>query len=194
MKTLSRPALIGLVLVALAGILVLSGKGCAGDDIADDLRAESSGERSSRSDSPALATKRPGTNRRTGEAEPREAIELKLLLARGRENELFPALDKIATFEDPDDWRAVADVLIAQASTEGRHEVIDYLLSAGDAAPAGIRLQIYAAALDNRDEVARDTARLELENLTGEVFESGDAARSWIAAHPEASREPEAEE
>ena len=194
MKTLSRPALVGLVLVALAGILVLSGKGCAGDDKADDLRAESSEERSARSDSPALATKRPGGPRRTGEAEPREAVELKLLLARGRENELFPALDKIATFEDPDDWRAVADVLIAQASTEGRHEVIDYLLSAGDAAPAGIRLQMYAAALDNRDEVARDTARLELENLTGEVFESGDAARAWIAAHPEASREPEAEE
>jgi hypothetical protein len=194
MKKPSRPALIGLVLVAIAGILVLSGKGCAGDDKADDLRAASSGERSSRSDPSALATKRPGGPRRTGEAEPREAVELKLLLARGRENELFPALDKIATFEDPDDWRAVADVLIAQASTEGRHEVIDYLLSAGDAAPAGIRLQMYAAALDNPDEVARDTARLELENLTGEVFESGDAARSWIAAHPEASREPEAEE
>lgn len=194
MKTPSRPALIGLVLVAVAGILVVAGKGCSGDDKEDDLRAAGSEARNSRPDTPALATKRPGGLRRTGEAEPREAVELKLLWARGRENELFPALDKIATFEDPDDWRAVADVLIAQASTEGRHEVIDYLLSAGDAAPAGIRLQIYAAALDNSDEVARDTARLELENLTGEVFESGDAARSWIALHPEASREPEAEE
>lgn len=191
MKKPSRPALIGLVLVAIAGVLIVAGRGCAGDDTEDDLRTAGSDEWSARSDPPALATKRPGSLRRTGETEPREAVELKLLWARGREVDLLPELDKIATFEDPDDWRAVADVLVAQASTEGRHEVIDYLLSAGDAAPAGIRLEIYAAALDNSDQVARETARLELLNLTGEVFESGDAARSWIAAHPEASREPE---
>jgi hypothetical protein len=196
MKKPSRPALIGLLLVGIAGVLVLAGKGCADDDPGGAAGATSSSQARSESggDSRPLATKRPGSSRRTSDAEPREATELKLLWARGRESELLPALDEIATMEDPDDWRAVSDILIAQASTEGRHEVIDYLLAAGDAAPADIRLAIYAAALDNSDEVARETAQLELQNLTGEVFESGDAARSWIAAHPEALREPEAEE
>jgi hypothetical protein len=194
MKNLSRPALAGLVLVAVAGLLVLVGKGCSNGGPEDAAGDPVAGGRQVAGDSRGLATKRPGTHRRTGETEPREAVELKLLWARGREADLLPALDKIAASEEPDDWRAVADVLVAQASTEGRHEVIDYLLAAGDAAPADIRLGIYAAALDNADEVARETARLELQNLTGQTFDSGDAARAWIAAHPEAAREPEAVE
>lgn len=194
MKALSRPALAGLLLVAVAAFLVLIGKGCkdAGPSPASGQAA--AGERRVAGDSRGFATKRPGTHRRTGETESSEAVELKLLWARGREADLLPALDKIAASEDPDDWRAVADVLVAQASSEGRHEVIDYLLAAGDAAPADIRFGIYAAALDNADEAARETARLELQNLTGQSFDSGDAARAWVAAHPEASREPEAEE
>lgn len=182
------------MLVAVAGFLAVLGRGCAGGDAKDPADDATGDTRRAPAASRPLATKRPGAYRRSGESEPRDATEFKLLWARGREGELFPALDEIATSEDPDEWRVVGDVLIEQAATEGRHEVIDYLLAAGDAAPAGIRLAIYAAALDNPDEAARETARLELENLTGERFDSGEAARSWIAAHPEASVEPEAEE
>jgi hypothetical protein len=194
MKALSRPALAGLLLVAVAAFLVLIGKGCkdAGPSPASGQAA--AGERRVAGESRSFATKRPGTQRRSGDSEPRDAVEFKLLWARGREGELFPALDELATSQDPDDWRVLGDVLVAQASSEGRHEVIDYLLAAGDAAPADLRLALYAAALDNADEAARETARLELQNLTGQSFDSGDAARAWIAAHPEASREPEAEE
>lgn len=186
-----RPALTGLILLLVALVLVFAGRSCS-----DDAEAPATtGTRTAGQarEAPTQPTKRSLPQRRGGpDAEPPQAAELKRLWARGRETELLPALDRIAAQEDPDDWRAVADVLVAQAATEGRHDVISYLLSAGHAAPAGLRLEIYAAALDNPDEVARDTARLELLNLSGRSFNSGEEARSWIAANPAASRDEEA--
>jgi hypothetical protein len=67
--------------------------------------------------------------------------------------------------------------------------VVNYLLATGDAAPMELRRSIYAAALDNKTKGVADSARLELQNLTGKVFKSGDEARAWIKANP-----PEEEE
>ena len=64
----------------------MAGRGCAGDDTEDDLRTAGSDEWSARSDPPALATKRPGSLRRTGETEPREAVELISRYLRYRAN------------------------------------------------------------------------------------------------------------
>jgi hypothetical protein len=131
---------------------------------------------------------------RTREAsESPSSKELKLLWARGRGQELLAALDQLSQHTDADSWREVAAVLVDQAARDGRHEVASYLLATGHGAPAGIRLAIYAAALDNPDEDIRATAKLELLNLTGEEFESRVQADGWIASHPEASREEEEE-
>jgi hypothetical protein len=133
------------------------------------------------------------TDRTREASESPNSKELKLLWARGRGQELLAALDQLSQHTDPDSWREVADVLVDQAARDGRHEVATYLLATGHGAPAGIRLAIYAAALDNPDEDIRATAKLELLNLTGEEFESRVQADGWIAAHPEASREEEEE-
>jgi len=186
-----RPALAGLILLLVALVLVFASRSCS-DDVEAPLTTGTRAAGQSR-ETPPQATKRSLPQRRGGpDAEPPQASELKLLWARGRESELLPALDRIAAQEDPDDWRAVADILVEQAATEGRHDVISYLLSVGHGAPAKLRLEIYAAALDNPDEIARDTARLELLNLSGRSFNSGEEARSWIAANPAASRDEEA--
>jgi hypothetical protein len=185
-----RPALAGLVLLLVAIVLVFAGRSCSDEaevQATSGTRTPGQGQ-----EPPTQATKRSLPQRRGGpDALPPKAAELQLLWARGRESELLPALDRIAAQEDPDDWRAVADILVEQAATEGRHDVISYLLSVGHGAPAGLRLEIYAAALDNPDEIARDTARLELLNLSGRSFDSAEQARSWIASNPAASREEE---
>ena len=138
---------------------------------------------------------RPAARRVPRESEtPAAARELELLWARGRTAELLPALDRLSTDADGEHWADVAPVLIRHAADDGRHEVVNYLLATGDNAPAGIRLEIYAAALDNPDEGVRATARLELQNQTGEVFPDGEKAREWIAAHPEAADDGEPED
>lgn len=120
--------------------------------------------------------------------------ELQLLWARGRSPDLLSALDRLTDLNDRERWEQVAPLLIEQASREGRPEVAAYLLATGDAAPSGIRLRIHAHALDNRDESIRDTARLELENATGEVFNTSAEALAWIDAHPQDDDTDEADE
>jgi len=119
------------------------------------------------------------------ETKPLAVRELELLWARGRGGELLAELDKVSTNKDPDYWREVSPLLITQAAKEGRPDVANYLLATADAAPAETRIGIYAAAMDNADENLRETARLELENITGEDFANGQAARAWLAAHPQ---------
>jgi hypothetical protein len=134
------------------------------------------------------------TNREKVPSESPDAKALKLLWARGRGQELLVALDQLAQQADADGWREVAEVLVEQAARDGRHEVASYLLATGHAAPAGIRLAIYAAGLENPDEAIQASAKLELLNLTGQEFDSRPQAEAWIAAHPEASREPDEDE
>ncbi|WP_035609879.1 hypothetical protein [Haloferula sp. BvORR071] len=129
----------------------------------------------------------------TSEADKKAAADLELLWAHGDQKETLDALDKIGDYKDPDPWRAVAGVLIEKARTESRQEIVDYLLATGDAAPMDIRMEMYAAALDNKTKGVDDSARLELQNLTGEVFKTSDEARSWIKSHPPEPEEEPAE-
>lgn len=192
MKSYSRPVLAGSILTVVALILVLVSK--SGRDI-DDVEGASgsagipSGTETS---SPvAQGGKSSRSDRTRGPSESPDAKTLKLLWARGRGNELLVALDQLSQRADADDWREVADVLVEQAARDGRHEVADYLLATGHAAPNGIRLSIYAAALENPDEGVQATAKLELINLTGQEFGSRAEAEAWIASNPEASRDEE---
>lgn len=188
MKTI-YPAAGGLLLVAA---LLLAFKGC-GDPgpAADDGAAGTNGGKVEAADKASAHHRpRPAPRPAVRESETSAAArELQLLWARGRASELLPALDRLSATADSERWGEVAPVLIEQAAKEGRPDVATYLLATGDAAPAGIRLEIYAAALDNRDEGIRDVARLELQNITGEIFPSGEAVREWLAANPQATRE-----
>ena len=125
----------------------------------------------------------------SAEADSKAAKDLELVWARSDEQEVLDALDKVGAYTEPDEWRAVGSVLIQKASSESRQEVVNYLLATGDAAPMELRQSIYAAALDNKTKGVADSARLELQNLTGKVFKSGEEARAWIKANP-----PEQEE
>jgi hypothetical protein len=114
------------------------------------------------------------------------AKELELLWARGHGQELLIQLDRVSANQDPEYWREIGPLLVKQAAKEGRPEIANYLLSTSDSAPDdNLRIQIYAAAMDNRDEGIQTTARLELENITGEEFATGNAARAWHAANPQ---------
>ncbi|WP_367870708.1 hypothetical protein [Luteolibacter sp. Populi] len=125
------------------------------------------------------------------EADSKAATDLQLLWARGDEKEVLDAIDKVGDYKKAEEWRAVGSVLIQKARSEGRDEVIRYLLATGDAAPMSIQLAMYAAALDNKAEGVKSLARLELQNLTGQVFNSEEEAKEWLKAHPP---EEEAEE
>lgn len=186
----SRPALAASLLAALGLVFILTmdrgGEGGTGSETTPNPEATVG------ADSPTLANrKHPRTNRSKEASEAPDAKTLKLLWARGRGQELLVALDQLSERADADDWRQVADVLVEQAARDGRHEVADYLLATGHGAPNGIRLSIYAAALENPDEGVQATAKLELLNLTGQEFGSRAEADAWIAANPEASRHVE---
>jgi hypothetical protein len=121
------------------------------------------------------------------------AKELELLWARGFGQELLTELDRVSATKDPEYWQEIGPLLIKKAAKEGRPEITKYLLATGDASPDdNLRIEIYAAAMDNHDEGIQISARLELENITGENFATGDAARAWHAANPQPL--PEAEE
>lgn len=192
MRNYSRPVIAGSILTVVALILVLVSK--AGRD--PENQGGSSG---SSSPSSGTGTSNPlpqdgkysRTDRTRGPSESPDAKTLKLLWARGRSQELLVALDQLSQRADADDWRSVADVLVEQAARDGRHEIADYLLATGHGAPNGIRLSIYAAALENPDEGVQATAKLELLNLTGQEFGSRAEADAWIASHPEASGDEE---
>lgn len=123
----------------------------------------------------------------TGESETTSAKDLELLWARSDEDEIVDALEKVGEANDPEQWRLVATVFIQKAATESRPELVQYLLATGDAAPTDIRLAIYAAAFDNKTPGVSASAKLELQNLTGQVFRSGEEARTWISNNPDAA-------
>jgi hypothetical protein len=118
--------------------------------------------------------------------------ELELLWARGRGQELLVELDRVSATKDPEYWQEIGPLLVKKAAQEGRPEVAKYLLVTGDASPDdNLRIEIYAAAMDNHDEGVRSTAQLELENMTGEQFANGEAARTWLKANPQPLPEEE---
>lgn len=118
------------------------------------------------------------------EADKKASTDLELLWARGDEQETLDAIDKIGRYTEADRWQAIGEVLIHKAATESRPEIVNYLLATGDAAPMVLRQRIYAAALDSKTKGVADSARLELQNLTGKNFATGDEARAWIKANP----------
>ena len=188
----SRPVIAGSILTAVALILVLVSK--SGRDRGDLGGSPGSSSASSGTGAGAPLPqdgKYSRTERTRGPSESPDAKTLKLLWARGRSQELLVALDQLSQRADADDWREVADVLVEQAARDGRHEIADYLLATGHGAPNGIRLAIYAAALENPDEGVQASAKLELLNLTGQEFNSRAEADGWIASNPEASRDEE---
>jgi hypothetical protein len=192
MKSYSRPVLAGSILTVVALILVLvSRSGRDSDDQGNASGPLRSSNGTGTSAPPVQDGKSSRPERTRGPSESPDAKTLKLLWARGRGNELLVALDQLSQRADADDWREVADVLVDQAARDGRHEVADYLLATGHGAPNGIRLSIYAAALENPDEGVQATAKLELLNLTGQEFGSRAEADAWIASNPEASRDEE---
>jgi hypothetical protein len=125
------------------------------------------------------------------EADKKAATDLELLWARGDEKETLDALDKIGSYTKADEWGAIGEVLIQKAATESRPDLINYLLATGDAAPMKLRQNIYASALDNKAPGVAASAKLELQNLTGKVFASGDEARAWIKANTPEEEEEE---
>jgi hypothetical protein len=186
----SRPVIAGSILTVVALVLVLVSR--AGRDREDHAGSSGSSSTSSGTGTSApLAQdgKSSRTERTRGPSESPDAKTLKLLWARGRSQELLVALDQLSQRADADDWREVADVLVEQAARDGRHEIADYLLATGHGAPNGVRLAIYAAALENPDEGVQASAKLELLNLTGQEFGSRSEADAWIASNPEASRD-----
>lgn len=188
----SRPVIAGSILTVVALVLVLVSK--TGRDREDHGGSSGSSSPSSgtgTSAPPAQDGKSSRTGRTRGPSESPDAKTLKLLWARGRSHELLVALDQLSQRADADDWREVADVLVEQAARDGRHEIADYLLATGHGAPNGVRLAIYAAALENPDEGVQASAKLELLNLTGQEFGSRSEADAWIASNPEASRDEE---
>ncbi len=191
----------GGALVVLAVVLLIRAGGPSAserEEAAGAGKAAGSGLSGSTGDStPGSRRERAGIQSQPAapapEIEPGFVTQLDSLWKRPDEEALLDALDKIGEFPDPGQWRAVSGVLTRHASTEARSKVIDYLLATGDAAPEDVRLSIYAAALDNRAAGVADSARLELQNITGQVFKSGDEARTWIRSHPPVEEEPPAQ-
>ena len=188
----SRPVIAGSILTVVALVLVLLVK-LSPEAVPEagprDPSAAANGPAAA--NPPSRDTKYSRPDRTRAPSESPDAKALKLLWARGRAQELLVALDQLSEHADAEDWQAVSEVLQEQAAKDGRHEVATYLLATGHGAPSAIRLAIYAAALDNPDDGIKDSAKLELLNLTGEDFATSAEAKAWIAAHPEASREEE---
>ena len=187
----SRPVIAGAVLTVVA-LLLAVWAGIGGDGPQDE--AENGLIKTPRTGVTALPpqdTKYSRAGRTKGPSESPDAKTLRLLWARGRSQELLVALDQLSQRADADGWREVADVLVEQAARDGRHEIAGYLLATGHGAPNGIRLAIYAAALENPDEGVQASAKLELLNLTGQEFSSRGDADAWIASNPESSRDEE---
>ncbi len=188
----SRPVITGSILTVAALVLLLvskAGRDRAGESGSSDSASISTGANASAL--PPQDARYSRAERTKGPSESPDAKSLKLLWARGRSQELLVALDQLSQRADADDWRSVADVLVEQASQDGRHEIAGYLLATGHGAPNGIRLAIYAAALENPDEGVQASAKFELLNLTGQEFSSRADADAWIASHPEASGDEE---
>jgi hypothetical protein len=190
---LSRTAIIALALAVAAVVLaaVLFNRPSPEQD-----GASGDGKGASKATSPT-STPPPLPPRKTTRPEivDRKALaakELELLWARGRSQELLAELDQVSTTQDPEYWREIGPLLVKQAAKEGRPEIANYLLATSDSAPDdNLRIEVYAAAMDNRDDGIRTTAKLELENITGQEFKTGEEARAWLAANPQPVAEDE---
>ena len=191
---LSRTTLIGLALAVAAVVLAAV---VFNRPASDEAGVTGDGQVGSKANFSEPATPPLPPPRRTARPEIVDtkalaAKELELLWARGHGQELLIQLDRVSANQDPEYWREIGPLLIKQAAKEGRPEIANYLLSTSDSAPDdNLRIQIYAAAMDNRDEGIQTTARLELENITGEEFATGNAARAWHAANPQPVPEEE---
>lgn len=179
----TRPVIAATVLAALGLVLVLT-MDRSEDGGTEPGPADKAGASGGTDPTPLPDRRHSRTDRSKESSESPDAKTLKLLWARGRGQELLVALDQLSERADGDDWRQVADVLIEQAASDGRHEIATYLLATGHGAPTKISLSIYAAAMDNPDEGIRNSAKLELLNLTGREFESRQEADAWIATQP----------
>ncbi|MEK7953023.1 hypothetical protein [Luteolibacter soli] len=184
---LSRTTLIGLALAVAAVVLacvIFNRSTPDQDSVAGGGKGGSKANFSGSAAQPAPPKKTPRP-----EIVDRKALaakELELLWARGLSQELVVELDRVSAMKDPEYWREIGPLLIKQAAKEGRPDIANYMLVTSDASPdENLRIQIYAAAMENPDEEIRDTAKLELENITGEQFATGDAARAWLAANPQ---------
>jgi len=184
---LSRNTIIGLALALAAIVLavVLSSRSTS-----DQEGAASNGAGGSKANFSGLESgnlsQRKATRPELTNSKVLAARELEMLWAPGRSQELMVQLDRVSANKDPEYWKEIGPLFVKHASGEGRPEVANYMLVASDAAPdANLRIEIYAAALDNRDEGIKTTARLELENITGEQFKTGAEARAWLTANPQ---------
>jgi hypothetical protein len=190
---LSRTTLIALALSVAAVVLaaVLFNRPASDED-----GVTGGGKDGSKGGSPASALPQPPRRTPRPEILDRKALaakELELLWARGRGQELLVELERVSATKDPEYWQEIGPLLVKKAAKEGRPEIAQYLLVTGDASPDdNLRIEIYAAAMENHDEGIRTTAQLELENITGEQFANGEAARVWLAANPQPL--PEVEE
>ena len=190
---LSRTTLIALALAVAAVVLaaVIFNRPASDED------GKAGGGKGSSKNATPSASKLPPPSRKTPRPEilDRKALaakELELLWARGFGQELLVELDRVSATEDPGYWQEIGPLLVKKAAKEGRPEITKYLLATGDASPDdNLRIEIYAAAMDNHDEGVRSTARLELENITGEEFANGEAARAWLKANPQPLPEEE---
>jgi hypothetical protein len=190
---LSRTTVVGLALALAAIVLavIISSRSTPDQEVAagdgpDGSKANFSGS-TSQSPPQRKATRPELTNSKV-----LAARELEMLWAPGRSQELLTQLDRVSANKDPEYWREIGPLLVKHATSEGRPEIANYLLVTGDAAPDdNLRIEIYAAALDNHDEGIQTTARLELENMTGQNFANGAAARAWLAANPQPAAEEE---
>ena len=186
---LSRNTIIGLALAMAAIVLVVvvssrstsDQEGAGGtDNGAGGSKANFSGSASGE------GGQRKATRPELTSSKALAARELEMLWAPGRSQELIVQLDRVSANKDPEYWKEIGPLLVKHASSEGRPEVANYLLVASDAAPdTNLRIEVYAAALDNRDEGIQATARLELENMTGQEFKTGADARAWLTANPQ---------
>ncbi|MCW1884209.1 hypothetical protein OKA04_05665 [Luteolibacter flavescens] len=183
---LSRTSIIGLAL-ALAGLVLtifaLTRPSTDGEGTAGAGEGGSGANFSSTTAQEPLPRKVPRSQ--IAETKPLAVKELELLWARGKGPELLIELDRVSATQDLDYWREIGPLFVKKAQQEGRPDVANYLLATGDASPDdNLRIEIYAAGMDNRDEGIQTTSRLELENITGEEFRTGAEARAWLQANP----------
>lgn len=191
-----KPLWIGIAagLLGLAGIIVFLNSGDPGSPSGSghpkDKPPGSGQSTGNGSRSPEARRLRKETQE-ASEVDLKAAKDLELLWARANEQEVLDALDKIGDYKEANQWQAIGGVLIQKATSDPRPEIVEYLLATGDAAPMKLRLNIYAAALDNRAQGVADSARLELQNLTQQNFASGDEARAWLESNPPEEEEEE---
>jgi len=82
---------------------------------------------------------------------------------------------------------------LQEICSKEREAVVQYSLAAGDGSSTRIKLALYQAALNHASEVIQSTARIEIENITGEALSSPDEVRKWLESHGLELRQEEAQ-